>query len=133
VRMARVTRAEFAAASRTLIAKVPDLHNRGYFAKTDFQIDLEAGTCTCPNQQRAVKGGGGTFVFAPEICAACPRRAPMYGRPGWTDVGSYATTTSGETPGVETVAALVGGRTHSQRRCQPQFTVAGSVSSVLTG
>ncbi|MBV9599865.1 MAG: hypothetical protein JOZ87_23825 [Chloroflexi bacterium] len=77
--MARVTRAEFAAASRTLIAKVPDLHNRGYFAKTDFQIDLEAGTCTCPNQQRAVKGGGGTFVFAPEICAACPRRAQCTG------------------------------------------------------
>ena len=124
MRMARVTRAEFAAASRTLIAKVPDLHNRGYFAKTDFQIDLEAGTCTCPNQQRAVKGGGGTFVFAPEIRAESPLR---------TDVGSYATTTSGETPGVETVAALVGGRTHSQRRCQPQFTVAGSVSSVLTG
>ena len=36
------TRAEFAAAGRTLIAKVPDLQNQGYFAKTDFQIDLEA-------------------------------------------------------------------------------------------
>ena len=45
------TRAEFAAAGRTLIAKVPDLQNQGYFAKTDFQLDLEAGTCTCPNQQ----------------------------------------------------------------------------------
>ena len=44
------TRAEFAAAGRTLIAKVPDLQNQGYFAKTDFQIDLEAGTCTCPNR-----------------------------------------------------------------------------------
>lgn len=74
------TRAEFAAAGRTLIAKVPDLQNQGYFAKTDFQIDLEAGTCRCPNQQmtsdlRSVKGGGGTFVFASEMCAACPLRA----------------------------------------------------------
>ena len=74
------TRAEFAAAGRTLIAKVPDLQNQGYFAKTDFQIDLEAGTCTCPNQHqtrdfRAAKGGGGVFVFATETCAACPLRA----------------------------------------------------------
>jgi Transposase DDE domain/Transposase domain (DUF772) len=74
------TRAEFAAAGRTLIAKVPDLQNQGYFAKTDFQIDLEAGTCTCPNQQttsdlRMAKRGGGTFVFTTETCAACPLRA----------------------------------------------------------
>jgi Transposase DDE domain/Transposase domain (DUF772) len=74
------TRAEFAAAGRTLIAKVPDLQNQGYFAKTDFQLDLEAGTCTCPNRQttsdfRAAHGGGGTFVFATETCAACPLRA----------------------------------------------------------
>ena len=74
------TRAEFAAAGRTLIAKVPDLQNQGYFAKTDFQLDLEAGTCTCPNQHqtrefRPAKAGGGTFVFATEICAACPLRA----------------------------------------------------------
>jgi hypothetical protein len=74
------TRAEFAAAGRTLIAKVPDIQNQGYFAKTDFQLDLEAGTCTCPNQQvtsdlRLVKGGGATFVFATETCAACPLRA----------------------------------------------------------
>jgi hypothetical protein len=73
------TRAEFAAAGRTLIAKVPDIQNQGYFAKTDFQIDLEVGTCTCPNQQltsdlRSVKGGGATFVFATETCAACPLR-----------------------------------------------------------
>jgi hypothetical protein len=73
------TRAEFAEAGRSLIAKVPDLQNQGYFAKTDFQIDLEAGTCTCPHQQqarefRAAKAGGGVFVFAAEICAACPLR-----------------------------------------------------------
>jgi hypothetical protein len=74
------TRAEFAAAGRTLIAKVPDVQNQGYFAKTDFQLDLEAATCTCPSQQttsdfRAAKGGGGMFVFATETCAACPLRA----------------------------------------------------------
>ena len=73
------TRAEFAEAGRTLIAKVPDLQNQGYFAKTEFQIDLEAGTCTCPNHSddddfRAAKGGGGTFVFDAETCAACPLR-----------------------------------------------------------
>jgi hypothetical protein len=74
------TRAEFAAAGRTLIAKVPDLQNQGYFAKTEFQIDLTAGTCTCPNQAQALefrvaKSGGGMFVFAAETCAACPLRA----------------------------------------------------------
>jgi len=74
------TRAEFAARGRTLIAKVPELQNQGYFAKTDFQIDLEAGTCTCPNGQttadlRPAKDGGGMFVFATELCAACPVRA----------------------------------------------------------
>jgi hypothetical protein len=74
------TRAEFAASGRTLVAKVPEIHNQGYFAKTEFQIDLEAGTCTCPSQQqtrefRAAKGGGGMFVFATETCAACPLRS----------------------------------------------------------
>jgi Transposase DDE domain/Transposase domain (DUF772) len=74
------TRAEFAAAGRRLIATVPDIQNQGYFAKTDFQLDLEVGRCTCPSQQttsdfRVAKGGGGTFVFATDICAACPLRA----------------------------------------------------------
>ena len=74
------TRAEFAASGRRLVAKVPELQNQGYFVKTDFQIDLEAGTCTCPNGQttadlRPAKDGGGMFVFATELCAACPVRA----------------------------------------------------------
>jgi Transposase DDE domain/Transposase domain (DUF772) len=73
------TRAEFAAAGRTLIAKVPDLQNQGYFTKTDFQIDLETGTCTCPGGHttadlRPAKDGGGLFVFTAETCAACPLR-----------------------------------------------------------
>src|SRR3954467_13860624 len=43
------TRAEFAETGRSLIAKLPDPQNQGYFAKTDFQIDLAAGMCTCPH------------------------------------------------------------------------------------
>jgi transposase len=74
------TRAEFAETGRTVIAKVPEIHNQAFFAKTVFQIDLEAGTCTCPHKHttrdlRAAKGGGGMFVFATETCAACPLRA----------------------------------------------------------
>ena len=74
------TRAEFAETGRTMVAKVPQMQNQGCFTKTDFQMDLEAGTCTCPNQQetrdlRLAKGGGGLFVFATETCAACPLRA----------------------------------------------------------
>ena len=74
------TRAEFAESGRTIVAKVPEIQNQGYFAKTAFQINLETGTCTCPNQQetgdfRPAKDGGGTFVFATETCAVCPLRA----------------------------------------------------------
>jgi transposase len=74
------TRADFAASRRTLVAKVPEIHNQEFFTKTAFQIDLETGTCTCPNKQTTrdlhpAKGGGGMFVFAAETCAACPLRA----------------------------------------------------------
>jgi len=74
------TRAEFAESGRTLVAKVPEVQNQGFFAKTAFQIDLETGTCTCPAKKetrdlRPAKGGGGVFVFATETCAACPVRA----------------------------------------------------------
>jgi hypothetical protein len=77
---AGATRAAFAASGRTLVAKVPELHNQEFFAKTVFEIDLEAGTCTCPAKHetrdlRPAQGGGGTFVFATETCAACPARA----------------------------------------------------------
>src|SRR5947209_1754876 len=44
------TRAEFADTGRTVIAKVPEIHNQEVFAKTVFQIDLQARTCTCPAQ-----------------------------------------------------------------------------------
>ena len=73
------TRAAFEAKGRTIIAKVPEIKNQGLFVKTDFQIDLEAGVCTCPAKQttrelRPASGGGGTFVFATETCAECPLR-----------------------------------------------------------
>ena len=45
------TRQAFAAAGRTLIARVPDRPNRSHFPKEDFRIDLESGTCTCPAGQ----------------------------------------------------------------------------------
>src|SRR5260370_573306 len=74
------TRAEFAETGRTLVAKVPEIHNQALFTKTAFEIDLKAATCTCPNQHttrdlRPAKGGGGTFVFATETCAAGPLRS----------------------------------------------------------
>jgi Transposase DDE domain/Transposase domain (DUF772) len=84
------TRAEFAAAGRTIVAKVPEPSNGGLFAKTAFEIDLEARTCTCPNRQattdlRLTKAGGGTFVFATDTCAVCPLRTQCTrGRAGRT-------------------------------------------------
>lgn len=45
------TRQAFVDAHRTLIAKVPGRPNKAYFPKEDFQIDVEAGTCTCPAGQ----------------------------------------------------------------------------------
>jgi len=42
------TRQAFVEAGRTLVAKVPGRPNKAYFPKEDFQIDLEAATCTCP-------------------------------------------------------------------------------------
>ena len=42
------TRQAFADAGRTLIAKVPGRPRKDHFPKEDFQIDLAAGTVTCP-------------------------------------------------------------------------------------
>jgi transposase len=71
------TRQQFADAGRTLIAKAPAMTNQGHFPKTDFSIDLEARSCTCPAGQTTVDVRGGTqpyFQFAAEVCAACPLR-----------------------------------------------------------
>jgi hypothetical protein len=82
------TRQEFADAGRRLVAKVPDRPETGYFAKEDFQIDLETMTCTCPAGQqtrRLVRKSGykdrdgknvqaKAFHFDPALCDVCPLR-----------------------------------------------------------
>jgi hypothetical protein len=82
------TRAAFAAAGRTLHAKVPVLPNHGGFPKTAFRITL-AGTigstgtgptCTCPaghTLTRTSSAGRGLrlFKFPAAVCATCPLRA----------------------------------------------------------
>lgn len=74
-----VTRQAFLDAGRTLIAKVPTATNQGRFPKTDFTLDLEAGSCTCPAGQtttdlRNASGAGKKFQFNQAVCAACPLR-----------------------------------------------------------
>jgi len=70
------TRQQFTDAGRTLIAKAPPVTNQGRFPKTQFRIDLTAGSCTCPAGQvsrlRPKANGGGVFRFAAAVCAACP-------------------------------------------------------------
>ena len=67
-----------------LVAKVPPVTNAGRFPKTDFTVDLRAGTVTCPagnitSDARASKDHKGRralrFVFDVATCAACPLRA----------------------------------------------------------
>lgn len=66
-----------------LVAKVPPVSNRGLFPKTDFVIDLRAGTATCPagvttTDARPAKDHKGrpslTFVFPAGDCGPCPLR-----------------------------------------------------------
>jgi hypothetical protein len=86
------TRQEFADVGRKLVSKVADHGRKGYFHKSQFQIDLNAMTCTCPAghttgtlvtkgaclDQNRKKQSGTAFVFALEICAACPLRPQCY-------------------------------------------------------
>ncbi len=79
------TRQTFAEAGRTLIAKVPGRPNKAHFPKEDFNIDLEAGACTCPagHVTRTLRtmgslpdGHGGRqqswgFVFDGRTCRTC--------------------------------------------------------------
>jgi Transposase DDE domain len=71
------TRQQFAAVARTLVAKVPSMTNQGYFPKTEFHLDLETRSCTCPAQHttfdfRASAKGGGTVHFPIAVCGPCP-------------------------------------------------------------
>lgn len=61
-----------------VVAKVPPVPNStGLFPKDRFEIDLEAGTVTCPAGHtvviRPAKDGGGRAGFAPH-CGPCPLR-----------------------------------------------------------
>jgi DDE family transposase/transposase-like protein DUF772 len=72
------TRAAFADAKQTLIAKVPSPAS-GPFSKSAFQIDLINNHVTCPaghtSRTRTLhKDGGRTFYFD-EHCSGCPLRA----------------------------------------------------------
>jgi len=85
------TRQEFAAAGRELIAKVAPVTNQGCFPKTEFKIDLEARSCTCPagevSEDLRPRGGGkgGVFRFAAVVCGACALRPRcVRGRSGRT-------------------------------------------------
>jgi len=66
-----------------LVAKVPPVTNSGRFPKTQFNIDLEAGTVTCPAGQATSdarpakdhKGRPATmFYFQARTCETCPLR-----------------------------------------------------------
>ena len=74
------TRQAFAAAGRSLVAKVAVTRNRDCFPKTAFRIDLSEVACICPagqmgvarySRQHNLRG----FRFAAETCAVCPLRA----------------------------------------------------------
>jgi transposase len=82
------TRQEFADAQRKLVAKVADHGRKGQIHKSQFQIDLETMTCTCPAghttpilittgywlDRSRQKQPGKAFAFPVETCAVCPLR-----------------------------------------------------------
>jgi hypothetical protein len=70
-------------AGAEMVAKVPPITNNGRFPKTAFDIDLHAGTVTCPaghttattQRTKDHKGRRATvFLFPAEVCTACPLR-----------------------------------------------------------
>jgi hypothetical protein len=82
------TRQEFADAGRRLVAKVPNLGRKAQFHKSQFKIDLQAMTCTCPAghttatliptgfwlDKAGQKQPRKSFAFPVALCAACPLR-----------------------------------------------------------
>ncbi|MFZ2090061.1 MAG: IS1182 family transposase [Desulfobaccales bacterium] len=82
------TRQEFADAQRKLVAKVPIHGRKGQIHKSQFHIDLEAMTCTCPAGHTTAslvptgfwldrdgrKQPKRSFTFPVETCAVCPLR-----------------------------------------------------------
>ena len=82
------TRQELADRERKLVAKVAHTGRKDQIHKSEFQIDLEAMTCTCPAgyttanlismgfwpERNGVKAPKQSFAFSVETCAACPLR-----------------------------------------------------------
>jgi hypothetical protein len=70
------TRQEYEDAGRTLLARVPhENSNKGMFTKSQFNIDLDAGTVTCPaghttNMVDEHADGSTTYYFD-EFCGGC--------------------------------------------------------------
>lgn len=83
------TRQEFADANRKLVAKVAHTGRKDQIHKSEFGMDLEAMTCTCPAghttdkriskgfwpEQNGVKRPKQAFSFSVAVCAACPLRS----------------------------------------------------------
>jgi hypothetical protein len=62
-----------------IVARVPTTRPGGRFAKSDFQVDLQMQTATCPaghtTRRRFVRGDSRSdFGFDGELCASCPLR-----------------------------------------------------------
>jgi hypothetical protein len=72
------TREEFENAGRELVARVPMEADRGVFGKSQFAIDLEAGTVTCPGGCVAERVSGkaktGMVHHFGKQCQKCPLR-----------------------------------------------------------
>lgn len=70
----------------TIVTKASALPDTGYFHKSEFEIDLEAGTVTCPAEKVAhfsFRPGHGTeAVFDAVSCAVCPFAAVCVQTPG---------------------------------------------------
>jgi uncharacterized tellurite resistance protein B-like protein len=74
-----------------LVAKVPPVSNSGRFPKTDFVVDLDAKSVTCPagrttttvKKTKDHKGRrAALYVFDKTLCAACPLRESCVGGKG---------------------------------------------------
>lgn len=67
------------AGAKTVIKPSPGQNSTGGFPKTDFKIDLDESTATCPagvtvKPRASYADGGMLFNFPAEVCASCPLR-----------------------------------------------------------
>ena len=110
------TRQQVADAGRTLIAKVPKRPARTHFPKEDFQIDLAAGTCTCPAGQVTRPHSGGA--------APAPTQRPP--RPDSRRGGVPATAPAGPADSGDCAPATAGGPRSAQNIDEPAGTTPQS-------